>query len=115
MALKAPGIKPTNYDQHLTAKPVQATVSVETKEAKSPWKGPLNETTTVIPGLFDSNGMLLHVEGSRTVNLGDFNSARITVGLTVPCGPENLPEAYDWALGWCSKRINDEVNGSKGQ
>ena len=101
---------PSTYAKHLGSKPIQAIVSTEVKKALST----PGETEVLVPGLFDTNGMLVTIEGSHTINLGDFNSARIGVSLTIPCSPQTLQDAYDWGLQWCSDRITKEVNKAKG-
>lgn len=119
MALKTPaGVAApakNEFEQHLESTPAVGHVSVEKKAAGVKWGGVPNETETVVPGQFDSNGMKVTVEGSHTVNLGNFESAKIVVGVTVPCNPDTLNEAYDFALGWCSERIQAEVKNAKGE
>lgn len=106
--------KPSTYDQHLTSKPVQASVSVEKKSGAGGWPGAPAESEELIPGLFTSNGMMVTVDGGHTVNLGNYESAKIGVSLTVPCSPESLNEAYDWAITWVGQRIQAEVKSAKG-
>lgn len=44
-----------------------------------------------------------------TLNLGNFESARISVGVTVPCYKEETDAAYEWAKNWVSERTRREV------
>lgn len=119
MALKVSGDEPQKtgnggYAQHLAAADATAVVKTEIKSGglKVSEKG--GDSEVVAPGLFHSNGMSLEVNCSQTVNLGDFNSAKISVGLRVPCSPDNLNDAYAWALGWCGQRVMSEVASAKG-
>jgi len=48
------------------------------------------------------------VNGGITVNLGDYNSARIEVGVTLPCVVEELDDAYEAALAMVSQRIEEQ-------
>jgi hypothetical protein len=118
-ASPAPAVKPAqpqSYAEHLgaptLAKPT-AVVSVEKKTAGVEWSAPPTEAENPA-GAFPTNGMKVTIEGSHTVNLGNYESARIGVSLTIPCSPENLEEAYAWGLDWCGKRIQKEVNSAKG-
>ena len=108
--------QPQSYAEHLgaptLAKPT-AVVSVEKKTAGVEWSAPPTEAENPA-GAFPTNGMKVTIEGSHTVNLGNYESARIGVSLTIPCSPENLEEAYSWGLDWCGKRIQKEVNSAKG-
>ena len=103
------------YADHLESHPVQVLVSVEKKAGKDGWAGKPTETEVVVPGLYSSNGMRVTVEGSHTVNMGNYESAKIGVSLTVPCSPDSLNDAYDFALAWCGARIQAEVASAKGQ
>ena len=126
MALKVTGKvpqKPTvqDYSEHLgameVALPIKATVQVEKKSKNVPWHLESEQDVTVNPGVLMK--LLTHVrvgiEGSRTINLGDFNSARIGVTLSVPCSPEDLEPAYNWATEWVSDKITMTVAEATGQ
>jgi hypothetical protein len=50
------------------------------------------------------------VEGGRVLNLGNYESARITVAITVPTTVDQLSEAYEFASDWVSAKIEESVN-----
>lgn len=50
------------------------------------------------------------VELARTVNMGNYESIRVTVSLKLPCYAEEAVEAYGYALGFCRDRIDEEVS-----
>ena len=108
----------SSYTQHLETKPVTSFTSVEHLTKNEPVPHPGNkagETKMEHPGMFTAlSNMSISVEGGRTLNLGNYESARIGVTITVPCDPNSLGEAYDWASEWVSERINDAVNDAKG-
>ena len=43
-----------------------------------------------------------------TMNLGDFESAKISVTLRVPCYAEEVDEAFEYAQGWVEARVQKE-------
>lgn len=102
------------FAEHLVSKPIQSTVSVEKKEAKSDWGGAQSETKNEVPGLFETNGMSITIEGGSTMNLGNYESARIGVSITIPCHPNTLNDAYTWGLAWVGERIEAETKAAKG-
>lgn len=53
------------------------------------------------------------VEMSMTVNLGNFESARISVALTVPCYQEEHEEAYEYARKWVEKKTLAEASEAR--
>ena len=58
----------------------------------------------------------VHVAGSTTINLGNFESARIEVGLTMPTDLDDIGDAYEFATDWVSDKITkatEQVKGSK--
>jgi hypothetical protein len=116
MALKTPSSNaPTKtYADHLQAAPATAQTTVESKSGKNDWVVKAQDAGTLVEGLYHSNGMKVTVEGSHTVPLAPYESARIGVSVTVPCSPENMNDAYNWALGWIGVRIMSEVNKAKG-
>ena len=115
MALSVKSPPPATYADHLESHPAQAVISVEKKSGGVKWAGKPTESEVVVPGLYSSNGMRVTVEGSHTVNMGNYESAKIGVSLTVPCSPDSLNEAYDFAMAWCGERIQSEVKSAKGQ
>ena len=53
-------------------------------------------------------------EGSHTINLGNYESAKIVVGLRVFCGKDDINAAYEFATDWISEKIKAEVKKIKG-
>jgi len=45
-----------------------------------------------------------------TLNLGNYESARVDVSVTVPCYVEDIDKADKWAASWVQKRIEAEVS-----
>jgi hypothetical protein len=64
-----------------------------------------------IPGMAISPDRLAKVKYSTgmTVNIGDYQSARVDVGIELPTDVEKLNPAYDAAVDFCSERLLDEV------
>lgn len=44
-----------------------------------------------------------------TLNMGNYESARIEVSVEVPCYKEEIDEAYEYAKHMCSTRLQEEV------
>ncbi len=53
------------------------------------------------------------VEMGLTVNLGNYESARITVALSVPCYHEEHNEAFLYARGWVEERAKSEAQEAR--
>jgi hypothetical protein len=52
----------------------------------------------------------VHVSKGLTLNLGNFESARIDVSVAVPCYLEELDAAYRFADNWVETRLEVERN-----
>lgn len=102
-----------DYMQHLTTKPVTGMVSSSKSVKGQQMAESASETQTLHPGVF-SNGMSITVEGGRVLNLGNYETARVGVTITVPCSPDTLNEAYAYATGWVSEKIEEAVKMAKG-
>lgn len=50
------------------------------------------------------------VGGKRTLNLGNYESASITIQLSLPCGKNEIGEVYDFATKWVSERMEKETS-----
>jgi hypothetical protein len=121
--LKKDGAPADPYAAHLgtpepvqvVTKPIQSLVTqyVSTKGNKEPVP---TETVTQHKGLFQKspNAMAITVEGGRTMNLGNYESAKIGVTITVPCDPDSLKEAYEWATDFVSSKISEAIDLAKG-
>ena len=43
-----------------------------------------------------------------TINLGNFNSVRLSVSLNMPCYKEEVDDAYAWASEWVGTKVSSE-------
>jgi gamma-glutamyltranspeptidase len=57
--------------------------------------------------------MAITVEGGRVMNLGNYETARIGVSITVPCSTATLDEAYNFGTTWVSEKIEEAVKAAK--
>lgn len=73
---------------------------------------PASETTeqdeTISVREFSVEPAKVVLEKGLTINLGNYESARITLAITVPCYFEELAEAYDFANDFVLKRLEAE-------
>lgn len=102
---------PLPYENSLEVGQAVATVSKELNKQQ------ISSTQEIVsPALFNvkKTGCTISVGGGRTINLGDYNSARFDVHLTLPCDPENLDAAYNWAAEWVDNRIQEETKEATG-
>lgn len=118
MGVKVKGVNP--YDEHLTSTAVHATTTV-VKEKKlgggvKETISDTQETELLNPGMVKptKSMFMLEVRGGQTVQTMPFESARIDVGLTVPCSKDDLEVAYDWATNWIGEKISAAVKDAKG-
>ena len=58
-----------------------------------------------------NNPAHVSVMGKITRNLGDFNSAQVSVGITLPCvaTPEAIEKTYQTCTAWVEKKIEQEL------
>ena len=106
-----------DYQQHLKeqmleTQPVTGMVSTSKSVSGEEIAGSLSETQTLNVGVF-SDGMSIRVEGGRVMNLGNYETARVGVTITVPCTKDTLEEAYQYATEWVSNKINEAVGMAK--
>jgi hypothetical protein len=110
--------KNSPYEEHLASAPVVATTSVETKAkgeqqySQNPTETEVLHEGTPIPAI---SLCRLAVEAGQTLNLGNFNSARLSVHLEVPCDKADLDEVYEWATEWVSNKMAKAVADITGE
>jgi len=59
---------------------------------------------------FETETAMVSVDYALTMNLGNYESARISVSVTVPCYKEEVDEAYEFAQAWAEQRLEKERN-----
>jgi len=57
---------------------------------------------------FETDPAVVGVDYGLTMNLGDYESAKIGVSVSVPCYKEELNEAYEFAQAWAEERLAKE-------
>lgn len=72
---------------------------------------PVNETIQVTK--FETEPAKVHVGFGLTINLGNYESARLDVSVEVPCYKEQVDDAYQAAKGWVEQRIHQEIEEIK--
>ena len=58
---------------------------------------------------FEGEPAVVEVTLGMTVNLGNFESARLDVGVRMPCTPENVEATFAKAKAWCEEKVGTEV------
>jgi hypothetical protein len=106
-------VKGVDYQSHLgksvtAMKPVKGVASVTTSKSGTPDPQPISADETVHPGVV-TDGHAITVAGSHTINLGNFESARVEVHLTVPCSKADLDDTYEFATNWVSSKIEEAI------
>jgi hypothetical protein len=112
MALKiAKGGTPSYFPESVS--PVVAEVTMS-KSVKGTTISETSKTEVVHPGQYIKQPHLVGVAGGRTINLGNFESARFDVSIQVPCNKEDLEAAYDFGLKFVSDRLEKIEAEAKG-
>lgn len=77
--------------------------------ARAAWNDPEDTEEIVNVRIFDTPPATTGIELGSTLNMENYESARIGVHVTVPCYFEELPSAYDWAKNFVEERYKKEV------
>jgi len=67
-----------------------------------------NERIRIRP--FVSNPANISVKAGITINLGNYESGRVDVMLSMPCYPEEIDAVYEDVKGWVDSRVEHEKN-----
>lgn len=96
----------------LSAQLKKATVheTVATPEKKEP-----EEVSYTLDGLDDSVQLAeahttVAVNLGMTVNLGNYNSAKVGVILTMPCSPKDIDGTFGFAKSWVEDRVQELID-----
>lgn len=53
------------------------------------------------------------IVAGQTINMGNYNSARISVSLKMPCTKADLEATYEEALGWVDQKMTELIEQAK--
>lgn len=82
--------------------PVGVVQTEEVEKVASPLlSGTLNQNASVMIG------------ASRTVNLGNYESAKISVAVTLPCEVSSISEIYEFGVTWVNKKMEEALTDNK--
>ena len=96
-----------------TVPPATMTVQsrILTKDAESEEEEVLvDEYEEVEVQVFHTEPAFVKASAGVTKSLRQFESLRVDVSMTLPCYTEKADEAFDYAAGWVSDRLYDEVD-----
>lgn len=100
---------PTNYDEHLAedlvAMPVIGKIEVLNKDGIIQKE----EEFEINKGVIMKKEEMCKIElnAGKTINLGNYESARIGVSITVPCSRDEIPETFEFARKWVDSKMNE--------
>lgn len=115
-ALKVLGMAEQSWEQRLLMEknaPVEVEVSRQFKKAgDKSWDDaapPEVKEEKLAVHRFVTAPATVGVDLGLTINTGNFESARISVSVTVPCYREEVESAYEWAKNWVEEKVKTEV------
>lgn len=59
--------------------------------------------------VFDSTPAIVSIELGLTLNLGNYETAKISVGLQHPCAPSAIDSEFEKAKAWVEERVRKEA------
>lgn len=88
---------------------VKSQVSGFNRELGQKVEGPVSEEEEVLEvHQFVTEPAKVVVDYGLTLNLGNYESARIGVAVTIPCYKEEIEKAYKVATDWAESKIMEE-------
>jgi hypothetical protein len=74
-----------------------------------------DQENTLVVKTFVTNPATVTVSYGRTVNLGDFEFARIDMRLSLPCYVEEIPSTFSYADNMVKELLSQEVGALNGK
>lgn len=87
-----------------------ATVSRQFFEGKNPVSELETKNETLQVQQFVTDCAKVTVSKGLTLNLGNYESARVEISVTFPCYREEVDAAYKYADSWVEQRLGAEVS-----
>ncbi len=101
----------SEYDKHLAFKQAVGSVNITKKTST----GEQLQSTTQVPvnkGVLDGV-CKVGCSGARTINLGNYESVKISVWLEMSCPKDSIAETYDYITDWVGERLTEAVKQTK--
>ena len=64
---------------------------------------------------FETEPAYVSVDYALTLNLGNYESAKLSVSVTIPCYKEEIDDAYEFAEAWAKDRLKKERDSVVGK
>jgi hypothetical protein len=95
--------------KNMEIKGAQAEISVKNKDKTE------QETVEKVGDdvLFEDPPCNVGVTAGMTINLGDYNSAKVQVSIHIPCKHEEIEEAYEFGRDWVEGKVTELVEQIK--
>lgn len=65
--------------------------------------------------VFETEPAYVRVSAGQTINMGDFESLRIDVAITMPCYAEMVTETQEQCADWVADKLEEEVEKYTGE
>lgn len=97
-------------DESKSAVADAATVVVRKQYKSTENEGPIEEQDELIEvQVFVVKPAVVRFGIGATINMGNYESARVDVEVTVPCYKEEVDDAYEFARKWAKTRLEAEA------
>lgn len=94
----------------MTKRTEEASASIETQRTLSGKKQPVEvENTNLGIHVFLTEPAVVSLEYGVTINMGNYESCRLVVGIRMPCYKENVEPAYAAASAWVEGKIKEQI------
>lgn len=80
-------------------------------ERQYPGAGTEYEDKNVEVRVFETTPAQVTAKAGTTINTGNYESIRIDIGVTLPCYPEEVPQALEFATEFISQKLMAETAG----
>ena len=73
------------------------------------------ESVEIDVHVFDTDPAFVRVAAGQTINLGEYESLRVDVAITMPCYKEQVNETQTECAEWVAERLGNEVDQYLGE
>lgn len=105
-----------NFTDHLKAESPKGTVITEKKSKGMPDYAVASSHvhSLSVPQTIPAHEMLkIELRCGKTVNLGNYESARVDIAITVPTTKADLEDAYEFAVQWVDVKMKEALEDSE--